>query len=121
MEDPYRLYAIVRTDLGMGAGKIAAQCGHAFLDAFLAAQITRPDTIVPYKTAHGIKIVLGCPTLAQLEAAQRACEAAGLPCALITDFGYTHFNGQHTVTALGIGPATKAECVQITKRFSLLG
>jgi peptidyl-tRNA hydrolase len=35
--DPYVLYLVVRTDLKMGVGKIAAQCSHAvqyFLDAY---------------------------------------------------------------------------------------
>jgi peptidyl-tRNA hydrolase len=40
MADPLRLYAIVRGDLNMNAGKIASQAGHAYLGAFLKAQST---------------------------------------------------------------------------------
>lgn len=35
MDDTLRMYAIIRADLNMSSGKLAAQCGHAFLNAYL--------------------------------------------------------------------------------------
>lgn len=118
--DPYRLYAIIRGDLDMDKGKTASQAGHAFLDAYLIAQEERPETIPQYKTNHGIKITLKAKNLYALERAYVEAKAAGIPCALITDLGYTVFDGKPTITALGIGPARQEEIRNITKRFQLL-
>lgn len=118
--DPYRLYAIVRTDLAMAAGKIAAQSGHAFLDSFLKASEQRPDTIQAYKQNHGIKVVLGCPSLKHLMRAYHEALDKGIPCELITDLGYTQFNNIPTITALGLGPARRSEVDTINRNFDLL-
>ena len=103
----------------MTPGKIAAQAGHAYLDSFLEAQRLRPEVIALYKERHGIKVCLKAKNLNQLERAFAQAKEAGLPCALITDLGYTVFNGQPTITALGIGPAKKSE-VPFLKRFQLM-
>ena len=102
----------------MGRGKTAAQAGHAVLDTFVTASQMRPETIPPYKTNHGIKICLLVPTLEKLEKALAQAQEAGLPAALITDFGYTVFEGVPTITAVGIGPAKKSE-VPFLKKFQL--
>jgi len=117
--DPYRLYAIVRADLEMSPGKIAAQAGHAYLDAYLCAQDWRPETIPLYKTNHGIKICMESKTLSKLERAYEIAYEMGIPCAIITDLGYTVFEGQPTITALGIGPAKRDE-VEFLKRFRIM-
>jgi len=117
--DPYRLYAIIRKDLEMTPGKIAAQTGHAYLDSFLEAQELRPDTIPEYKTNHGIKITLEAKNLLQLERVYNEALAAGIPCVMITDLGYTVFEGCPTITAVGIGPARREE-VPFLKRLRLL-
>ena len=118
--DPYRLYAIVRSDLNMSSGKMAAQAGHGFLDVFIKAQEMRPETIPLYKTNHGIKVCLKAKNLYQLERAKAELEEAGIPVALITDLGYTQFEGQPTITVLGVGPAKRNEVNHILKRFQLL-
>lgn len=104
----------------MTPGKIAAQAGHAYLDAFLLAQSERPDTIKSYKTNHGIKICLRAKNLGALERAYKEAIDAGIPATLITDLGYTIFEGRPTVTALGIGPARKEEVHHFLKRFQLM-
>ena len=104
----------------MSAGKIASQAGHAYLDAFLEAQKLRPETIPLYKGHHGIKVCLKAKSLGALQRAYQQAQEAGLPCMLITDLGYTQFEGQPTITALGIGPAKKDEIRHIVKRFQLL-
>lgn len=104
----------------MGAGKVAAQAGHAFLDAFIEASSKRPDTIEKYKQNHGIKVVLSCPSLGLLLRAHDDARAAGIPCALITDLGYTLFDGRPTLTALGLGPALRSEVDHINRDFTLM-
>lgn len=104
----------------MGPGKVASQAAHAFLDAYLIAQDLRPDTIQKYKNNHGIKVVLESASLQDLEVAHAEAVAAGLPAVLVTDLGYTVFDGVPTITALGIGPALRSETDPITKKFKLM-
>jgi peptidyl-tRNA hydrolase len=122
--DPLRLYGIIRGDLEMTPGKLCAQLGHAYLDAFLAARTLRPDTIDPYKTLHGIKIAMKAKSLMHLEEAHEKLVQAGIPCALITDLGYygtrEDLLGKPTITALGVGPARRGEIEKIFHRFRLM-
>lgn len=80
----------------------------------------RPEAIPLYKTNHGIKVALRAKNLAQLERAYKAAEEAGIPCVMITDLGYTVFEGQPTITCMGLGPAREDEIKHFTKRFQLL-
>ena len=41
-DDAYKMVLVVRRDLGMNKGKIAAQCGHAVLGCYKAAVRSQP-------------------------------------------------------------------------------
>lgn len=105
----------------MSGGKLAAQCGHAYLSSFLASQQIHPDLASAYAAdGLGTKVCLSAPTLEQLLWAYSAAQHLGLPCALITDHGHkAFFNGKPTVTALGIGPVTEQQAKSITRKFKL--
>lgn len=105
----------------MGAGKIASQAGHAFLDTYLLAYERDPAKALEYKNEHhGIKVCLKAKSLDALLKAEKLAQEAGIPCTLVNDLGYTCFEGQPTITVLGIGPARKSEIQHITKKFQLL-
>src|SRR5262245_3524607 len=105
----------------MSAGKLASQAGHAFLDAYLQTLQTNPPLAAEYKLEHhGIKVCLEARSLHALQRAHEDARASGLPCALVTDLGYTWFDGVPTITALGIGPTRQGQVQHITKRFRLL-
>lgn len=107
----------------MPQGKIAAQCGHAFLDTFLKATEVTPLKASQYRgPSHGTKVVLKAKNIDSLIRAYDESIACGIPCALIEDNGHIcppDFDGETpVVTALGIGPATRKEINHITKRFN---
>jgi len=105
----------------MTGGKLAAQAGHAYLSSFLNSQSSHPDLASAY-TADGLgtKVCLTSPNLEMLLWAYSAAQQLGLPCALITDSGHkAFFNGEPTVTALGIGPVTEEQAKSITRKFKL--
>jgi len=108
----------------MSSGKIAAQAGHAYLDAGLECLNTDPNRFSEYKINHGIKIALRANSENHLNRAYEESRMAGIPCVLITDlayFGYPeHMLGKPIVTALGIGPARRSEVDRILKRFQLI-
>lgn len=119
------LYAIVRQDIQMSSGKLAAQAGHAYTDSLLAALTTAPARVDAYQdpTLGGSKVTLKAKRLSHLLDAYRDALSLDIPCAIIVDRHHVHppdFDGSPIITALGIGPCTKAEARTITKRFSLL-
>lgn len=106
----------------MPPGKLSAQAGHAYTDALWACFDESPDKALAYRNngIGGSKVTIKCKNLGQLERAQRECEDAGIPHAVVTDAEHVllpHFTGAPIITALGIGPCTKAQCRHITKRF----
>jgi peptidyl-tRNA hydrolase len=124
-DDPtLRLYAIVRGDLFMPPGKLAAQAGHAFLDAYLASLDLRPACSRAYRAdGHGTKVALLARRLEDLVLAGAMARRAGIPTALVTDSGHIlppDFDGSPIVTALGIGPAKRSEVRRITRHFALV-
>jgi PTH2 family peptidyl-tRNA hydrolase len=101
----------------MPSGKMAAQAGHAFLEAFLAS----PEVLaLAYRSESvGTKVTLEGSLLRILKA-QARCERDGIPHALIRDSGHVyppHFDGSPIVTALGVGLSPRSE--SITKKFNL--
>jgi peptidyl-tRNA hydrolase len=112
-----KLYALVRADLAMPAGKLASQAGHAFLGAFLLADPARRERY----HAHGMGTKV-CLRAATLPALLKACEAArsrGLPTFLVEDTGRnTTFNGVPTLSAVGIGPLSPPEA-EFLRRYPL--
>ena len=114
-----KLYAIIRSDLlpifSREAGKLIAQTGHAYLDAFLDAQNRFPDKAKAYLATRCTKIGIKAKNereLINLYEKYRLTHGV----ALIKDAGKTVFKGP-TVTVLGIGPICRHE---LPKRLQAL-
>jgi peptidyl-tRNA hydrolase, PTH2 family len=106
----------------MQPGKIASQAGHAYIGAFLSANpILQSEYHQEFPEHPGTKICLKCDSLGQLLLAENAAKEAGIPYFKVTDSGCKNFfDGQPTITALGLGPATRDQIKHITGRFKLL-
>ena len=106
---------VVRTDLGMGTGKLAAQVAHASLSAYEDAD---DRTRKAWKGAGQKKVVLKGAGESQLfELADRA-EREGLPNAVIRDAGHTQLD-PGTVTTLAVGPGEDEAVDRVTGDLSL--
>jgi peptidyl-tRNA hydrolase len=118
-----RLYAIARGDLEMTPGKLAAQAGHAYLDAFNKARDKIPKIAEEYLSdSHGTKVCLLSAGLHDLMQTYEAAMQAGIPCALIVDSGHVmppHFDGSPIITALGLGPVTREQIGNLTNKYQL--
>lgn len=116
-----RLYAIVRSDLGMSTGKSISQAGHAYLGAFIEAQRLRPEIADQYAAeSPGTKVALRASG-PQIMRAKELAEQAGIPTYLVIDSGCENFfDGEPTVTALGFGPCTEDELPKYIRRLQLL-
>jgi peptidyl-tRNA hydrolase len=105
----------------MSPGKCASQAGHAYLGVFLEAQRSHPEVAEAYSSdLPGTKICLQT-RLNKLLRAKAEAEAAGLPTFLVVDSGCANFfDGRPTITALGIGPASKSQLPNFIQKLNLL-
>lgn len=110
---------VVRTDLKMGKGKVAAQVAHASLAAAEAARDRKGSWYEGWKDEGQAKIVLKVESEEELDELFRKARAAGLPASLIQDRGLTQVE-PGTVTCLGVGPGPDAAVDEITGKLKLL-
>ena len=110
---------VVRTDLKMGKGKLAAQVAHASLAAAEAAQRREPDWYLGWKEEGLAKIVLKVGSKEALDELFAKARSMGLPASMVEDRGLTQLD-PGTVTCLGIGPAPDAEIDGVTGALKLL-
>ncbi len=108
----------------MSVGKIASQAGHAYVGAIELARQSAPSMLSEYHSdfpkSPGTKICLACPDESAILAAYQKATEAGLPAFLVVDSGCPNFfGGQPIITALGIGPAKRAQVANITNKFKL--
>lgn len=107
---------IIRQDLGMSTGKLAAQACHASLGAYQKAGRKAKRE---WEAGGAKKVVLGCEDLKELKELERKALKLKLPATLITDAGLTELS-PGTITALGIGPAEETVIDKITGSLRLI-
>lgn len=119
---------VVRKDLNMRKGKIAAQCAHASLS--ILKNMMTPNGKVVLKSIpedfknwlFGLqtKICVSVSSEEELLEVYNKAKDAGLLCSLIRDAGKTEFNGIPTLTVAAIGPAKAEDLYKITDHLNLL-
>jgi peptidyl-tRNA hydrolase, PTH2 family len=125
---PNKQVIVLRKDLNMRKGKMVAQGSHASMAAILnraveiggSLCIPLDADIGPWLSGRFTKICVSVSSEAELRAVYEKARAAGLPCALIEDSGFTEFHGVPTLTAAAIGPGDVARVDDITGGLPLL-
>ncbi|HEY7144643.1 MAG TPA: peptidyl-tRNA hydrolase Pth2 [Streptosporangiaceae bacterium] len=112
-----KLVLVVRTDLGMGRGKIAAQAAHAAVAAALASEGSAD--FAGWLRDGQPKVVLRAGSAGQLDQVMTEARAAGLPAEAIHDAGRTQLPGG-TLTCCAIGPAEDSRVDAVTGALALL-
>ena len=148
MSDKVKQVLVLRTDLNMRKGKLAAQAAHASMKVLLdysqaAQELEKPSftysplTGLTYTVSHhrtlGLwpeaaewlagsftKIVVGIESEEKLISLYERVGASGLHVALVIDNGLTEFHGVKTLTCLAIGPEKAEEIDKFTKELKLL-
>ena len=96
---------LVRKDLDMPPGKLAAQVAHASVMAYKATGLAGEHyNIFKWFDTGATKVVLEVQGLDELTAKLEEANGRGLSTALVTDEGRTVFN-EPTITCGAIGPA----------------
>ena len=109
---------VVRTDLDMGKGKIAAQVGHACVMGAEQVRKSNPEWFSIWWNGQE-KVVLKVVNLKELEEIKRGAIEFDLPWSEITDAGQTPI-APGTTTCISIGPAPEEKIDKITGDLKLL-
>jgi peptidyl-tRNA hydrolase, PTH2 family len=117
-KDEIKQVIIVRTDLDMGKGKMAAQVGHAVMLSYSETWKKDKEVALEWLRTGQKKIVLKVDDEEALIKLCKAFEFKKVPCALVNDAGLTQL-APGTTTALGIGPWHSAEIDIFTDKLKL--
>lgn len=111
---------VVRSDLKMGKGKVAAQVAHAALDAADASRRKHPDWYDSWREQGQAKVVVKTEggELALQDLLKQA-RSLGLPASLIQDKGLTQLE-PGTTTCMAIGPGPSGVIDKLTGGLKLL-
>ena len=109
---------VVRNDLGMGKGKIAAQVGHACVLGAEHVRKSNPDWFEEWWGGQE-KVVVKVDSLKELEQIKNDAFSINLPCSEVTDAGHTQI-APGTITCISIGPAPEELIDKITGELKLL-
>lgn len=129
---------VVRKDLKMRKGKIAAQCAHASMKVLLdlmslevtefmtpACSIrrlvsTRDSAMESWLDGAFAKICVYVESEEDLEAIHQKAKDSGLLVSMIVDSGRTEFHGVPTKTVVAVGPGWIDEVDRVTGHLPLL-
>ena len=109
---------VVRTDLDMGKGKIAAQVGHACVLGAEHVRKSNPEWFSEWWEGQE-KIVLKVSSLKELERVKQDAIELGVPWSEVTDAGHTQI-APGTVTCISLGPAPEEKIDKITGDLKLM-
>jgi peptidyl-tRNA hydrolase, PTH2 family len=109
---------VVRTDLEMGKGKIAAQVGHACVLGAENVRKSHPDWFDKWWGGQE-KVVVKVSNPKELEEIKKHAIDLNLPWSEVTDAGHTQI-APGTTTCISIGPAPEDLIDKITGELKLL-
>jgi len=112
----YKQAIVVRKDLKLGGGKVAAQVAHASVGSVKKAS---KRAIENWEREGAKKVVLKVDGLKELQDIRKKAVSARLPCFVVRDAGRTQIK-KGTITCIGIGPSEEKKLDKITKNLKLL-
>lgn len=133
-----KMMIVMRKDLGMRKGKIAAQAGHACVEALLRTMMRdgamdslkldengwwrgsgRKSRVIRWLESGEAKICVYVNSLEELDSIADRFREKGILCAVIHDAGHTEFHGQVTETCLATEPVTSSMTKDVTDGLPL--
>ena len=116
MDQKYKQTIIVRSDLKLPKGKMAAQVAHASVEAVLKAS---KDIVSSWRSEGMMKIVVKVDSEKELYRLIQEAKDAGLATSTITDAGHTVV-APGTTTCGAIGPGLIEEVDKLVGDLSLV-
>ena len=118
-DEEYKVVVLVRTDLDMGKGKMAAQVGHASVELALRAQKMDRKAFDSWMSGGQKKVVLKVANKDEMIRYMNEARSNGLYTCMITDAGRTQIE-PGSQTCVGIGPAPESEIDKGTGSLKML-
>jgi peptidyl-tRNA hydrolase, PTH2 family len=112
----YKQVILVRQDLKLPKGKLAAQSAHAALEAAMKSD---KKTLENWKKQGAKKIVLRVADEKELFTYKSKLEDDGIKVALIKDAGHTVVE-PGTITCLGVGPDEEERIDKVTGKLKMV-
>lgn len=117
--EEYKLVILVRTDLDMGKGKIAAQVAHASVECAIRAENKDRKAFNAWMDSGQKKVVLKVANFDDMLRYMNEARSRGLYTVMITDAGRTQI-APGSSTCVGIGPAPESEINRVTGGLKML-
>ena len=115
----FKQVIIVRRDLNMGTGKIAAQVAHAAVMGAERVKASRREWFNSWFGAGQAKVVVKVKNIEELMDVRMRAERMNLPVVQVQDSGLTQIPSG-TITCIGIGPAPSDLIDKVTFELKLL-
>ncbi|MDQ3873335.1 MAG: peptidyl-tRNA hydrolase Pth2 [Thermoproteota archaeon] len=115
----FKQVIVVRRDLNMGTGKIAAQVAHAAVMGAERTKARHREWFDSWVETGQAKVVVKVTTIGELIETRRQAEELRLPVVQVQDSGLTQIP-PGTVTCIGIGPAPAPLVDKVTDKLKLL-
>ena len=112
----WKQVVVVRLDLKMSRGKLAAQVAHASMESYKCSPF---ENQLEWEAWGSKKVVLRVKGLGEMLGIRKKVREKRLPHALIKDAGKTEVK-PGTITALGIGPCESEILDKITGHLKML-
>jgi len=118
-KEPLKQAIVVRADVKMSSGKLAAQVAHASVAGFYGMERRFAELAKVWVEEGMKKIVLKVDSLQRLNQVEKTAKGMGLLTSKISDAGYTEVPAG-TVTCLAIGPDTESKINKVIGSLPLL-
>jgi peptidyl-tRNA hydrolase, PTH2 family len=115
----FKQVIIVRRDVNMGTGKIAAQVAHAAVMGAEKVKASRREWFNSWFAAGQAKVVVKVKSIEELMDVRMRAEELKLPVVQVHDSGLTQIPSG-TITCVGIGPAPSELIDKVTFELKLL-
>jgi PTH2 family peptidyl-tRNA hydrolase len=115
----FKQVMVVRRDLGMGTGKIAAQVAHAAVMGAERTKAHKREWFDSWFESGQAKVVVKVKSVEELIEVRKRAESLRLPVVQVQDSGLTQIP-PGTTTCIGIGPAPAELVDKVTRDLKLL-
>jgi PTH2 family peptidyl-tRNA hydrolase len=115
----FKQVIVIRRDLGMGTGKIAAQAAHAAVMAAEKTKAKKPEWFEEWRDSGQAKVVVKVKGMVELREVLKRAESLHLPVVEVKDSGLTQVP-PGTLTCIGIGPGPSDLIDRATSHLRLL-
>lgn len=119
-----RIYIGVRTDLGMSAGKLVAQAGHAVVGLYDTSlrygSVEEFGGVLEYVRGAGqVKIAVRVDSLEELMRVEKECKEQGVRSYVVHDAGRSEVD-PGTETVIAFGPVSREDLLGGLRRLRVL-